>query len=113
MKDQFSIVLVEFPFSEKYKHKKRPALVLSEARGKYDEYILAYITTKQDIDKKDSNLVLSVSPTKETGLAQKSFIRLYSLISMPKEQITQKIGILPVDMQRSVLEKISIIFNIK
>lgn len=43
---RFKILVAPFPFGELTSKKTRPVLCLTEPIGKYDELVLAYITTK-------------------------------------------------------------------
>ncbi len=92
------IVVVKFPFILKEsaeRHKGRPALVIfnDKVERRYKDVILAAITSQ--VPEKIMELELFLEPIKSTGLAKRSLLRLDFVMTIPKELISRKIGVLP------------------
>jgi mRNA interferase MazF len=88
MLKRFDIVLVDFPFSDLKRNKKRPALVINSLEG--DNSILCQITTKQRNLKK-YEIVLP----KEACMGDvrfDSFIYVDMVFTLHKSLIYRKIG---------------------
>ncbi|MGI8419828.1 MAG: hypothetical protein ACR2LN_04240 [Candidatus Levyibacteriota bacterium] len=76
----YELISVIFPFADDAdKGKSRPGFIISPPFGKYDQVIVAYVTTQLD-DRLLTDILLD--PSKEyfasTGLRQKSLIKLHS-----------------------------------
>ena len=95
MKNQ--IVIVPFPFDDFSDLKIRPVLCLSEAVGKYDHIIVAFISTQISDAHELSDLIIFSTDAdfSTTGLKTDSVIRLHRLMSMPKSAVRRKLGELP------------------
>jgi mRNA interferase MazF len=99
------VVIVPFPFvtSDKQRiQKARPALVVSDMKvdRRYDDVILAAITSRIPVDLKETEMVIQA--TAANGLAKESCIRFEFLMTVPSEIISRRIGELTSDeMKRS------------
>ena len=91
------IVLVPFPFDNLKTSKVRPAICLTSEVGHYDHLVIAFITSRTDLLKEASDLLLldESESFKMTGLKTSSMIRLHRLVSVPSKLIRRKLGRLP------------------
>ena len=92
--DQFDIVKVPFPFSDKEKIKKRPAIIISSPQYLIatNHYILLMITSaKQSSWKND----IEISNLQKSGLPSPSKIR-FKMFSLDYSIIISKIGCLDI-----------------
>ena len=103
------IVVVKFPFVQingKEVQKGRPALVISghNVERRYNDVILAAITSQVPVDIMDLELILD--PEKRNGLLKRSLLRLDFIMTIPENLISRKIGQLPVDMLKQAESRI-------
>ncbi|MEI6728950.1 MAG: type II toxin-antitoxin system PemK/MazF family toxin [bacterium] len=111
---KFSIVGVAFPYADKLDQTKiRPVLCLTNSIGKFDEVIIAYITSKIPYEKLDSDLIIDKKDPEfeNTGLNHKSAVRLHKLMTISKAEIIGVIGVLPGDLQVQALSKVTSLFS--
>lgn len=80
------LVLLDFPFADSNKSKRRPALVIREFED--GDAIVSRITTKIYKFKFD----IKISKSKENGLLADSVIRVHKIATISQSLITQKIG---------------------
>ena len=104
------IVIVPFPFitsGKEERQKARPALVISDMAidRRYDDLILAGITTQVPERPKETEMILDASPS--NGLVKKSCLRLEFLMTVPPEIVSRRIGRLAAGEMREVDRKIS------
>ncbi|MFA5019784.1 MAG: type II toxin-antitoxin system PemK/MazF family toxin [Candidatus Pacearchaeota archaeon] len=104
---RFDIVLVDFPFSDLTKIKKRPALVINLLEG--ENIILCQITTKKrHIQKYEIPLM------KENCIGDirfNSFIYLDMIFTLHKTLVYSKIGeVGNINIQKAVNSKLKMIF---
>jgi len=86
--NKFDIVLVDFPFSDLTKIKKRPALVIKSLEG--DKTILCQITTKKRwINKYE---ILLPKQSCKGNIMFDSFVYLDMIFTLYKNLIHEKIG---------------------
>ncbi|MCK4524231.1 type II toxin-antitoxin system PemK/MazF family toxin [candidate division WOR-3 bacterium] len=109
------IVVVKFPFliTNGVKIQKgRPALILSSYNiiHRYNDYILAAITSHIPNDIMDLELILEKS--KQSGLVKKSLLRLDFIMTIPEELINRKIGYLNKVQIKTINQKLQISFDI-
>ena len=103
--EQFDIVKVPFPFTDKDANKKRPALVLSKPSycKDNDHYILAMITTaKQSSWQND----IEISDLQVAGLPSPSKVR-FKIFSLDSRVIISRLGRLSGRNVRMVMEVIA------
>jgi mRNA interferase MazF len=86
--EKFDIVLVDFPFSDLTKIKKRPALVIKALEG--ENALLCQITTKQRNIKKYE--VFLPKQSCEGDIRFDSFIYIDMIFTLHKSLIHKKIG---------------------
>ena len=87
---QFEVLVVPFPFTEKYFHKKRPAVILSSDafNESHDHLVLAMITVASS-SKWVSDVM--IENWKETGLT-KSCCARFKLFTLPQTLIIKNLG---------------------
>jgi len=104
------IVIVPFPFilsgGPKFQ-KARPTLVISDTTldRRYNDLILASITSKVPEDLKETEMTIEASPI--NGLVKRSTLRLEFLMTIPSELVSRKIGELTLQEMEDVNHKIS------
>ena len=88
--DQFDIILVPFPFTDKTYSKKRPALVLNNSNYQIrtNHLILAMITTAKNSNWDND---FEINEIENTGLKTKCVIR-YKIFSLDERIVLKKIG---------------------
>jgi len=105
--EQFDVVVVPFPFTDRATTKRRPALVLSRAGAfnqRVGQSVLAMITSA-----KNSHwpLDVEISDLDSAGLPSQSIVRM-KLFTLDHRLIVRKAGTLSEDdkigVERSVLE---------
>ncbi|MDP3532447.1 MAG: type II toxin-antitoxin system PemK/MazF family toxin [Alphaproteobacteria bacterium] len=103
--NQFDIVKVPFPFTDKDTSKKRPSIVLSSSdyQKKHNHHILAMITSAKNSAWSDD---ISIIDLKKAGLPTASFIRM-KIFTLDVRFILEKLGYLAEE------EKILLAENIK
>jgi hypothetical protein len=102
------VVLVQFPGARGARAKSRPALVLAELPGVYQDRLLAGISTRQ------VGLVGSwdeaLSPEEEwfaaTGLSAPSYVRMSFLESAADDEL-RRIGAIPKPLATRLRERLS------
>lgn len=111
----YELVSVTFPFAnDTNKGKPRPGFVISPPIGKYDQVIVAYVTTQLDeILKTDIVLEPSESYFAATGLLHKSIIRLHRLDTFQPSVLHEGRGKLPDEVINVIKEKLKIVFQLK
>jgi len=108
-----SIVLVPFPFDDFSNSKVRPALCLTSEIGKYNQIIIAFISSRIPEDMVDSDVLISYQSEKSmgTGLVQDSVIRLHKIVTIPKSLIRRKLGNINKSVEIEVLKKLRQLFE--
>jgi len=108
-----SIVLVLFPFDDFSDSKVRPALCLTSEIGKYNQIIIAFISSRIPEDMVDSDVLISYQSEKsmETGLVHDSVIRLHKIVTIPKSLIRRKLGNINKSVEIEVLKKLRQLFE--
>ena len=106
------IVLVNFPFTEISSKKLRPALIIAE-ESKFQDFILAFITTQFD-QKEKYDVLLSIKSKdfQKTGLKRDSLLKLNKLTTLNKRMIIGKIGSLPKEQINQVNNNLKNLFKI-
>jgi mRNA interferase MazF len=99
--DQYDVVVVPFPFVDRPKSKKRPALVMSNKRfNKRNHTILAMITTKQHPPWPGDSQILDVS---SAGLRLPCLVR-FKFFTLDNRVLLRRIGHLSQDDSIKVQE---------
>jgi len=108
MLKRFDIVLVDFPFSDLRRTKKRPALVINSLEG--NNSILCQITTKQRNLKKYE--VVLPKETCRGDVRFDSFIYVDMIFTLHKSLIYKKIGeVSNQETKNSINQKIRIVLQ--
>ena len=110
----YQIIKFVFPFADDFdKGKPRPSIVISPSFGKYNQLILAYITTDVE-DILDTDIFIDSSQTyfSHTGLRSSSVIKLHRLVTVTPSQIGEVIGILPDELILKLKKKLMKVFRL-
>ncbi|MDF1537013.1 MAG: type II toxin-antitoxin system PemK/MazF family toxin [bacterium] len=89
--ERFDVVVVPFPFAERKKQKRRPALVLSDSRGfnnSAGHLILAMITSARHSSWPLDVPILDLS---DAGLSSPSVVRM-KLFTLPVDLVLRRCG---------------------
>lgn len=107
------IVLVPFPFDDFSDSKVRPALCLTSEIGKYNQVIIAFISSKIPEDLVDSDVIIRKQSNEfqGTGLTVDSVIRLHKIVTIPKSIIKRKLGEINKSVELEIKEKLRQLFN--
>jgi len=105
---KFDIVLVDFPFSDLTKTKKRPALIINSLEGQ--NAILCQITTKQRSIQKYEIFLNKESCSGDIRFD--SFVYVDMIFTLHKSLIYKKIGeVNNLKIKEMISQKIKLIFN--
>ncbi len=88
------IVLVPFPYIESNEIKFRPAVLLKKLPNDYEDWLVCMITTKLHQEIKNLDITINQDDTdyKDSGLKQKSLIRVSRLAVVNKSQLPGVLG---------------------
>lgn len=109
------VVLLPFPFDDLSATKVRPAICLTDPVGPYEHVILAFITSRVPEVLLDTDVLLSTERPgyAETGLRLTSVLRLHRLMTVATSLIRRELGVLSLEMQTEVDEKLRRLFDLK
>ncbi|MEK6917862.1 MAG: type II toxin-antitoxin system PemK/MazF family toxin [Nanoarchaeota archaeon] len=96
------VVVLEFPFSNLLKVKRRPSLVIKAPKG--DDIIVCQITGKSY--EKSVEIPLKKEDFHKGNLKVESYVRLDKIFSIEKSLIKYKIGSLKQEKIKEILDKI-------
>jgi mRNA interferase MazF len=108
--DQFDVVVVPFPFTDRTSSKRRPALVASNAthfNTLVGQSILAMITSAKN---SDWPLDTEISDLDSAGLPSASVVRM-KLFTLDDQLVIRKAGTLSHHDQTAVTTALSSLFN--
>ncbi|MDY6953581.1 MAG: type II toxin-antitoxin system PemK/MazF family toxin [Thermodesulfobacteriota bacterium] len=108
--EQFDVVVVPFPFSDRFARKRRPALVLSRKStfgDKVQHSVLAMITSKKNTP---WPLDVPIQNGKSAGLTAPSVIRM-KLFTLDNQLILRTVGRLSKTDQAQLKEALSQLFG--
>lgn len=103
MKESGQIVLFRFPRTDLAEGKLRPALLISEAPGPYDDWLICMISSQlhQQIEGFDELIEEGDSDFQQSGLKKTCVVRISRLAVVEGEILEGRIGrISPDRMQR-------------
>ena len=110
------IVSILFPYTDNPSQKKqRPALLLTKPRGKHNQVVLAYITSKtRDDISVDTDIILDENEKhfKNTNLSKRSIIKLHNLTTVNKDDIIGEVGEIPESVTKEVRSKLKVLFGL-
>lgn len=88
------IVLVPFPYIESSEIKLRPAVLVKKLPNEYEDWLVCMITTKLHQEIKDLDIKVNEDDHdyKDSGLKQKSLIRVSRLAVINKSQLPGILG---------------------
>jgi len=110
----YELVSLTFPFaSDPSIGKSRPGFVISPAFGKYQQVIVAYVTTSLD-EQLETDILLDPEKSyfSATGLMQKSLIKLHKLGTFQPIAIKDAQGTLPKEIIIELKFKLQKIFSL-
>jgi len=110
----YKLVSVMFPFaSDAEKAKPRPGFVITSTFGKYNQVIVAYVTTQLD-ERLETDILLDPKEPyfKSTGLLQKSLIKLHRLGTFQPNMLREADGKLPNEIIPELKQKLANIFQL-
>lgn len=107
------IVLVSFPFDDLSGSNVRPALCLTNEIGKFDQVIIAFISSRIPAEMVDSDLIIRFQSEKSagTGLVQDSVVRLHKIVTIPKSLIKRKLGKINDSVEMEVRKRLRQLFD--
>jgi mRNA interferase MazF len=111
---KYSVVLVPFPFDDLTSIKVRPVVCLTSEIGKYKHIVVAFISSKIPEELLDTDIVISIqsSNNQVTGLMVDSVIRLHKIVTIPKQIMKRKLGVLNLELKNEIRNKLKVLFNI-
>ena len=111
---KFKIVLIDFPFDEFSGSKLRPALCLTKPISKYNQVVLAVITSNLQNANEITDVIIEKTQIDFgiTGLKVSSVIKIHRLLTAADKIIRNIIGDLPEFYHSQVDEKIKKLFDI-
>lgn len=113
---RYRVVLVPFPFDDPSATKVRPAICLTDAVGTYRHVILAFITSRinmDDLEATDVVLEPGQSGFAATGLRVPSTIRLHRLMTVSESLVLRELGELSPEMESEVDGKLRGLFGLR
>ena len=96
------VVVLEFPFSNLIKSKRRPSLIIKIPKG--DDMIVCQITGKSY--EKSVEIPIRKEDFHKGSLKVESYMRLDKIFSLEKSLIKYKIGILKQEKFNEIIDKI-------
>ncbi len=109
-----SIVLVPFPFDDFSNSKVRPALCLTGEISKYNQVVIAFISSKISDDVIDSDIIIKKNSDNwmGTGLTVDSVIRLHKIVTIPTSLIKRRLGKVNSSTATEIKAKIKRLFDL-
>jgi mRNA interferase MazF len=111
----YELVSVVFPFADDTdKGKPRPSFVISPPFGKHNQVVVAYVTTQLS-EKLETDILLDPTDPHfaETGLKQKSLIKLHRLMTFQPTVLKEGQGSLPDVFISELKKKLIKVFQLK
>ncbi|MGB5497195.1 MAG: type II toxin-antitoxin system PemK/MazF family toxin [Sedimenticolaceae bacterium] len=108
--EAFDVVVVPFPFTDRSTKKRRPALVLSDAKAfnrLVGQSVLAMITSARN---SDWPLDVSIGDLDSAGLPSPSVARM-KLFTLDDHLVIRKAGTLAANDQRAVVSSLRRLFS--
>ncbi len=110
--EAFDVVVVPFPFTDRSTTKRRPALVLSDARAfnkKVSQSVLAMITSARN---SDWPLDVAIEDLDSAGLPSASVVRM-KLFTLDDQLVIRKAGALAETDRKGVVATLRQLLNLK
>lgn len=110
--DAFDVVVVPFPFTDRSTTKRRPALVLSDAKAfnkQVGQSLLAMITSARN---SDWPLDVEIADLDSAGLPSASVVRM-KLFTLDDQLVIRKAGALAESDRKGVLPMLRQLLNLK
>ncbi len=105
------VVLVQFPFTDLERGKKRPSLILTKPviAGSLKIITLAMITSQVENLRLPADVLLK--KWQEAGLLHPSVVRLDKLVTVEVELVKKKLGVLKSSDQKMIGKNLAAIFS--
>ena len=104
------IVVVPFPFADKSKSKKRPALIISNTRvNRTGDYLMVQITSVQKSD--GLSIKINRDDFSSNELLLKSYVRLHKIFLLNETLILKKATAVKLTFLTKLISKINEIIN--
>lgn len=110
--EAFDVVVVPFPFTDQSTTKRRPALVLSDARAfnkKVSQSVLAMITSARN---SDWPLDVTIEDLAPAGLPSASVVRM-KLFTLDDQLVIRKAGVLAETDRKGVVATLRQLLSLK
>lgn len=110
--DAFDVVVVPFPFTDRSTTKRRPALVLSDAKTfnkRVGQSVLAMITSARN---SDWPLDVAIEDLDSAGLPSASVVRM-KLFTLDHQLVIRRAGALAQNDQKKVVATLCQLLNLK
>lgn len=110
--DAFDVVVVPFPFTDRSTTKRRPALVLSDAKAfnkQVGQSVLAMITSARN---SDWPLDVEIADLDSAGLPSSSVVRM-KLFTLDDQLVIRKAGALAKSDRKCVVAMLCQLLNLK
>jgi len=113
--EQGDVVIVSFPFTDTYSHKKRPAVIISRSvfNARTEDVVIAAITSNpQCLAGKESADQFRIvdQEVENAGLLCDSTVKIGKMVTIEKKLIMQKRGALSPAATRALAVKIKAFF---
>lgn len=110
----YELVSISFPFADNpLRGKSRPGFVISPIIGKYQQVIVAYVTTQLD-EILETDIVIDPKQPffAETGLRHKSLLRLHRLGTFQSKVLQVGAGQVPSELVPELKQKLAKVFQL-
>ncbi len=110
--EAFDVVVVPFPFTDRSTTKRRPALVLSDAKAfnkQIGQSVLAMITSARN---SDWPLDVEIEDLNSAGLPSASIVRM-KLFTLDHQLVIRKAGVLSQNDRRCVIATLQQLLDLK
>ena len=110
----YELVSVVFPFADDIsKGKSRPGFVISPPQGIHNQVIVAYVTTKLD-ERLETDMLFDPGKNNfsQTGLKQKSLLKLHRLGTFQPQALKTGQGALPKKCIPELKKKLKKVFQL-
>jgi len=107
------VVLVPFPFDNFSTIKVRPAVCLTNAIGKYNHIVIAFISSKIPVEPLEIDIIIEKKNRSfgKTGLTVDSVIRIHKVVTIPEKLIKRELGQLDENLQKEIDKRIEKLFK--
>lgn len=101
---QGDVVIIEFPFTDLITFKKRPAIVVSNARVQSPDVMICEVTTKGRVP--ELEVKLTSDDMKRGELPKVSYVRPFRVLAVHKTLVNKVVGTLSDEKVKELFNKI-------